>query len=138
MKQAAAFTRDQEEKLWNLNLLGDHTPSVLLKTMVFLIGKNFALRSGKEHRSLKFSQLTVKPACGNELEKLVYVSFGEKNNLGGLKRRCIEHCANGDCPTRCLVRLYKRYVEKCCPEAIAKDVFYLSPRRKYRESDEGI
>ena len=108
VKQAEAFTEDQEEKLWNLNLLGDHSPSVLLKTMVFLIGQNFALRSGKEHRSLKYSQLTVEPACGNEPEKLVDVSFGKKNNLRRLKyravkRKRIEHYANGDCPTHCLV-----------------------------------
>ena len=90
VKQAAAFTEDQEEKLWNLNLLGAHSPSMFLKTMVFLIGKNFALRRGKEHRSLKFSQLTVGPACGNEPEKLVHVSFGEKNNLGGLKHRAVK------------------------------------------------
>ena len=143
VKQAAAFTEDQKEKLWNLNLLEDHSSSVLLKSIVFLVGKNFALRSDKEHRSLKFSHLTVEPACGNEPEKLVYVSFGEKNNLGGLKHRAverkrIEHYANGDCPTRCLVRLYKKYVETYCPVAIAKDVFYLSPRQKYRDSDEGI
>lgn len=143
VKQAAPFTEDQEEKLWKLNLLGDHSPSVLLNTMVFVIGRNFALRSGEEHRSLKFSQLTVEPACDNEPEKLVYVSFGEKNNLGGLKHRAvkrkrIEHYANGDCPARCMVRLYKKYVEKCCPKAIANDVFYLSPRRKFTDSDEGI
>ena len=73
----------------------------------------------------------------------MYVSFGEKNNLGGLKhhavkRERIEHYANGDCPTRCLVRLYKKYVEKYCPEAIANDVFYLSPRLNHKDSDEGI
>ena len=67
--------------------------------MVFLIGKNFSLRSGREHGKLKFSQLTLGPGRDRELEKLVYVSFGEKNNLGGLKlgnvrQKRIKHYAN--------------------------------------------
>ena len=64
--------------------------------MVFLIGKNFSLRNGREHRNLKFSQLTLVSGTDREL---VYLSFGEKNNLGGLKHRNvrqkrIEHYAN--------------------------------------------
>ena len=91
---------DQEQKLWNLGLLGEDSPSVLLNTMVFLIGKNFSLRSGREHHNLKFSQLKLVPGTDREPEKLVYVSFEEKNNLGGLKHRNvrqkrIEHYANG-------------------------------------------
>ena len=87
VKQAEPLREDQEQKLWNLGLLGEDSPSVLLNTMGFLIGKNFPLRSGREHRNLKFSQLTLVPGTEREPEKLVYVSFGEKNNLGGLKHR---------------------------------------------------
>ena len=54
--------------------------------MVFLIGKNFSLSSGREHRKLKFSQLTFVPVTDREPEKLVYVSFGEKINFGGLRQ----------------------------------------------------
>ena len=43
VKRAEAFSEAQEDKLWNSKLLGDITASVLLNTMVFLIGKNFAL-----------------------------------------------------------------------------------------------
>ena len=115
LSKAQAFSEAQEDKLWNSKLLGDHTGSVLLNTMVFLIGKNFALRSAREHRNLKFSQLTLEPACGKEPEKLVCVSFGEKNNLGGLKHRNmkrerVEDYVNEDCPGRCLGRLYKKYL----------------------------
>ena len=49
VKQAEPLCKDQEQKLWNLGLLGEDSPSVLLNTMVFLIGKNFSLRSGREH-----------------------------------------------------------------------------------------
>ena len=40
VKQAQAFSEADEDKLWTSKLLGDHTASVLLNTMVFLIGKN--------------------------------------------------------------------------------------------------
>jgi hypothetical protein len=60
VKEAQAFTEEREEKLWNLKLLGCHSAQVLLDTMVFLIGRTFALRSGKEHRNLRFEQFTFK------------------------------------------------------------------------------
>ena len=63
---------------WDLGLLGDHSAKVFLNTMVFLMGKNFALRSGGEHSSLKFSQFTLVEANEREPEKLVHTSFGEK------------------------------------------------------------
>ncbi|XP_031549389.1 zinc finger MYM-type protein 3-like [Actinia tenebrosa] len=107
IKQAEAFSEEQEEKLWSSHVLGSHSPKVLLDTMVFLIGKNFSLRSGKEHRSLSFSQLSLVPPKNGEPEKLVYTSYGEKNNAGGLKHRSfkgkrVEHYANEERPERCL------------------------------------
>ena len=49
IKEAQAFSEDEENKLWNLRLLGDSCLRVLSDTMVFLIGKNFFLQ--KEKRS---------------------------------------------------------------------------------------
>ena len=141
VKEAEAFTEEQEEKLWTLKLLGDHSAQVLLDTMVFLIGKNFALRSGKEHRSLRFDQLTLVEATEAEPEKLVFSSFGEKNNQGGLKHRSVktkrvEHYANEDIRERCLVYMYKTYMARC-PKGIS-GTFYLAPKRKIEAGDEGI
>ena len=142
VKQAQPFTEEEEEKLWRLGVLGSDSARVLLDTLVFLIGKNFSLRSGQEHRRLRFSQLTLVEGKGNEEEKLIYCSFGEKNNLGGLKHRGvkakrIEHYANRDRPERCLVALYKKYLAKCPKAAMEKDSFYVSARRKYEEDDAG-
>lgn len=58
------FSEDEENKLWNLGFLGDSLARVRSETMDFLMGKNFSLRSGREHRNLKFSLLTLK--SGNE------------------------------------------------------------------------
>ena len=78
IKEGQALSEDEENKLWKLGLLGDSSPRVLLDTMVFLIGKNFWLRSGKENRNLKFSQLTLEPVDDEEPQKLVYVSLARK------------------------------------------------------------
>ena len=143
VKQAQAFTEEQEERLWRVGALGDDAADVLLDTMVFLIGKNFALRSGQEHRELKFNQLRLEIATKEEPEKLVFQSFGEKNNAGGLKHRgikakVVEHYRNEEIPAgRCLVELYKKYVSKCPKGALEKESFYLTPKRKYDSSDEG-
>ena len=99
VKQAEPLCEDQEQKLWNLGLLGEDSSSVLLNTMVFLVGKNFSLRSGREHRSLKLSQLTLVPGTDDSRKSWSMLSFGEKNNLGGSKHRNvrqkrIEHYAN--------------------------------------------
>ena len=83
LKEAEAFTEEQEQKLWTLKLLGDHSAQVLLDTIVFLTGKTFALRSGKEHRSLRFDQFTLVEATKAEPEKPEFSSFGERNNQGG-------------------------------------------------------
>ena len=48
-RQAQPITASDEDVLWNLRLLGEHSPQVLLDTMVNLIGLYFALRSGNKH-----------------------------------------------------------------------------------------
>ena len=117
IKQAEPFTRDEEEILWEKGVLGGHSPQTLLDTMLFLLGKFFALRGGKEHRSLKFKQFTLISGENGKEDKLCYNSFGEKNCQGGLKDRKyrpkkIEHHGNSDKPSRCVVHLFKKYISK--------------------------
>ena len=47
VKEAQAFSEDEENKLWNLWLLGDSLPRVLFDTMVFLIEKTFPFEAEK-------------------------------------------------------------------------------------------
>jgi len=49
---------EEEIKLWETSVLSAGTPKGLLNAVFFYNGKNFLLRGGAEHRSLKFSQLT--------------------------------------------------------------------------------
>ena len=53
--QAQPITKEQENRLWELGLLGDHNAQVLLNTIVYQVGYFFALRSGNEHMLMTFS-----------------------------------------------------------------------------------
>uniref|UniRef100_A0A1X7SKA1 ZMYM2-like/QRICH1 C-terminal domain-containing protein n=1 Tax=Amphimedon queenslandica TaxID=400682 RepID=A0A1X7SKA1_AMPQE len=51
---------NEEKLLWGKGMLGEGSPHKLLKTMIFMCGIYFALRSGQEHRDLRFSQIKLK------------------------------------------------------------------------------
>lgn len=107
-RQAQPITASDEDVLWNLRLLGEHSPQVLLDTMVYLIGLYFALRSGNEHRRLRHypSQLQlVEPPDGRAY--IIYREDVSKTNQGGLNSRRkkpkeVLHYANTTNQERCI------------------------------------
>ena len=58
-KQSQPITQEQENRLWELGLLGDHNAQVLLNTIVHQVGYFFALRSGNKHRCLQHSPFQI-------------------------------------------------------------------------------
>ena len=138
-KRAAVISEEHERLLWNKNLLGDVTPQQLINTMVFYIGLFFALRSGAEHRNLRFypSQIELVER-NNERAYLQYTEDVSKSNQGGLASRKKEpkqvvHYENVDNPERCLIRLYKLYMSKC-PKDRPDGAFYLKPLSKPKDN----
>ena len=138
-RQAEPLTLEEEELLWEKRVLGDHSPKALLNSMMFMNGLYFALRSGAEHRQLRYKpcqiELVEKP---EERAYLVYREDISKNHPGGLKGlkhkpKIVVHHANIENPDRCFVRLFKLYRD-LCPKDRPDDAFYLAPLKKYTKS----
>ena len=138
-KRAEPITVNEENLMWEKGLLGSHSPQVLLHTMVYLCGLNFALRSGQEHRDLQLSQIELVEHT-DQPPYLVYTENISKNNRGGLEQRKMEakqvvHHSNTTNPDRCFVTLFKKYVEHCPTSSQRKtSAFYLTPIRNPRTS----
>ena len=135
--KAQVITYSQEDKMWQEQLLGDHTPERLVYTVLYCLGVQFALRASEEHKSLKFGkQLAVKTDVESGDEFLEYTKFTAKNNQGGIEALKasgkVLRCYRNVNPKRCLVALYQKYVvarpiknPKCSTD------FYLRPLAKF-------
>ena len=87
-KRPEVITLDEENRLWSKNVLGDENGKQLVETLVYLFGLHFALRGGKEHRQLRWTNSQVALKYDDEGKK--YLEYSEdvsKNNAGGLKER---------------------------------------------------
>ena len=103
----AKITEEEEEKLWDMKLLGCYSAESLLNTVDYFSVELFGLRAG-EHRLLRLADIIVK-------ENIII--FGEsccKTYQGGLgdlknKPRYIEHeChAMGEVHNPCLASMYQ-------------------------------
>ena len=128
VKHAEVFSKDEEVQLWETGTLGIHSPQALLNAVFFLNGKNFCLRGGDEHRSLKLSQLKR----GDDPPSYLYVENGSKNRSGTFSQRYVPNktvpiYANPLDNERCHVQVLDLYISKLPKDAIAKDIFYVRP-----------
>ena len=124
------ITSDEEDKLWETNVLNIDTPLGLLWCVFFYNGKCFCLRGGQEHRELKLSQLQ---RCRGP-DKYLYSENSSKNRKGGLSEIRLEHktvstFANPEAGNRCHVFLLDLYLSKLPQEAFKKDIFYCRPNQ---------
>lgn len=139
VKQAQVLNNFDEELLWNLGLLGTSTPSILLNTVVFLIGKGCVLRAGKEHRSLRSPPFDsqFKFIRNNSGETVLRYSeeIGSKTNKGGLKHRKVEPKVVDvyaiEDKLRCPLTIISTYLDRLPVQRTCK-AFYLQPRKKFR------
>lgn len=61
-KKADVVSTAAEEQLWVTGALGKDTPEKLLRSLVYLLGVNLALRTG-EHRKLRREMFQVSLVC---------------------------------------------------------------------------
>lgn len=133
-KQAEIITIGEEDMLWEKGVLGDDTPRKLMRTVFYLVGLNFALRAGKEHRDLRYGvennpQIKLlRDDSGKQFMR--YTEHVSKANQGGLKDRqtrqkVVDAYENTTNSERCIVRLFQLYVSHS-PEN-RPSAFYLRP-----------
>ena len=128
-KRAEVIEIEQEEALWNKKILGGENPKQLVSTLVYLLGKNFALRGRDEHRRMQMDNVRKEYDHLAGRNYLLYVENIAKTSKGGLydhKREPKSSRAydNPKCPERCIVRLYEKYLSHR-PDGI--NDFYLTP-----------
>ena len=138
VRQAQVLSATDEDLLWSLGFLGMSTPDQLLNTVVFSIGKGFALRAGKEHRNLRAipynSQLKFMRDPDGEIFLRYTEDIGLKTNKGGLKHRRVSpktvdlySAKNRD---RCPLQAIIKYMS-LMPKNRSCTAFYLQSRKKY-------
>lgn len=127
-KQAEVVNEEHEEMFWKKGLLGSDTPRKLVETLLFLIGKNFALRSRDEHRRLQVGNITKHYDHVLKRSYLEYVEDISKTSKGGIRdnrepkrSRAYDNQLN---PERCIVHLFDIYMMHRPSEINA---FYLTP-----------
>ena len=126
----ASLTPDQEELLWRCGALGDHNPTVLLHTLVYLNSRNFLIGCGHHHRRLRYStnpQITLHEPV-DAPAYLQYLADGQAASHAKVIY------ANPLRESRCHVAIYRKYVDKCPREDRDPLAFYIAPKRAYHEA----
>ena len=128
VKHSSVISKDEESKLWEGGVLGVDSPRALLNAVFYYNGKGPCLRGGKEHRSLKLSQIVLH----DDPPHYVYTENGSKNRNGGINQRRVQNkvvpvflCPEGG--NRCHFTILQKYISKLPPIAFQKDWFYMKP-----------
>ena len=121
-----------------MGMLGLDNPDQLISTVIFFMGKGFALRAGKEHRALRGLGFSSQLKFMTDPDGVIFLRYmedvGLKTNRGGLQHCRIDMktvdlyaASNADrCPLRAIIK-YMSLVSKTrtCP------AFYLQPQRPF-------
>lgn len=123
------FTEEMEEIFWQKNLLGGHSPQILLRTILYLNSKNFGINNAETHRKLRYFPAQI--TCHTLANGNAYLRYTEDlpESSGSLynylPKTIIQH-QNVELPKRCHVALFQKYMS-LCPTEGRDDAFYLRP-----------
>ncbi|XP_069034923.1 zinc finger MYM-type protein 2 isoform X3 [Lepisosteus oculatus] len=148
LPDGSLFCRIEEQYLWSSKQFGDHSPMVLLCTLVYFNTKYFGLRTVEQHLRLSFvnvyRQWKKSPHSKESAVRVHIPSIFEDDLEKGAsrKRKRREEAGDPDCDpgegsgrgSRCPVRaherrqLYELYLSKC-PGSLKQrtDTFYMKP-----------
>ena len=138
VRQGKVLSVMDEDYLWSLGILGVSNPQQLLNTVVFSVGKGFALHAGKEHRALRGIPFNSQLKFLRDDDKEYFLRYTEdiglKTNKGGIKHKkvdvkCVDLYAT-DWPERCPLRVILWYLS-LLPKTHTCTAFYLQLRRKF-------
>ncbi len=116
-ESSLAIDLDDENSLWDQNVLGNSDPDQLRDTLFFLLGINFALRGGEEHKNLRAPGFDPQLTLGRDTASERYLQYREdikgKTHQGGLsskvKPRTLKVYGSPD-PSHNVVNLFAQYV----------------------------
>ena len=80
-KKAEVISVEIENSLWENGILGCHDPETLLHTVFWIIGINFGLRGGQEHRDLSMENFRLEK--NTEWRTSAHVSRNRLKNVQG-------------------------------------------------------
>ena len=136
IKHLTPISLKTEEKMGTAWVLGEDTPDKLVKTVLFLIGVNFALHKGEEHKCLK--HLGCDPQIVNHIdddgfECLKFTNDPySKMNQGDLSKALTEpkviYCYRRKDESCCLIRLHNKYIG-LLPKMLKAKCLYLRSKR---------
>uniref|UniRef100_A0A9J7X741 Zinc finger MYM-type containing 2 n=1 Tax=Cyprinus carpio carpio TaxID=630221 RepID=A0A9J7X741_CYPCA len=145
LPDGSRWGRVEEQYLWSSGQLGEQTPSVLLRSLLYLNTKYFGLRTTEQHLRLSFGNVygpsSSKPHSHETTVCIRIPSISqEQHEQSGSKRRRRDNCdsnfeadsgsgGSAPCPVKkheC--RLYELYLSKC-PESVRQrtDFLYMRP-----------
>ena len=127
-----------EDYLWSLGHLGLSYPKQLLNTVVFCVGKGFALWASKEHRALCAIPFDSQFSFHRDEDQELYLQYkediGTKTNKGGLKHKKVDTKTVvmyvSDRPDRCPLHIIMKYMS-LLPKTCTCQAFYLQPGKKF-------
>uniref|UniRef100_A0A671RUK0 Zinc finger MYM-type protein 2-like n=1 Tax=Sinocyclocheilus anshuiensis TaxID=1608454 RepID=A0A671RUK0_9TELE len=144
LPDGSRWGRVEEQHLWSSGQIGEQTPSVLLRSLLYLNTKYFGLRTTEQHLRLSFGN--VYGPSSSKPHTVLSVLYSMMNLVSssieqsGSKRRRKDDCdsnfeadsgsgGSAHCPVKkheC--RLYELYLSKC-PESVRQrtDFLYMKP-----------
>ena len=116
VKRADPILDEEEDKLWESEIISTKTAQGLLYGIYYYNLKCFGLRGGQIHRDLKASQHSIKYNVDAKVDVLYYHERLDKNALAGLRHRKVmprtgEVLAQPE-NERCVVNLFRTYLSK--------------------------